>query len=275
MKPVQKLMALAGAGLLGALLVPTSDAQTTQTRPRSSLAITEPTEVPGGVVLPPGNYLIKVTDNQSTWNVVSITDPFEKKTFATILATPHTAKDSAPNSMFVFFNTPTGQNKVLRSWWPSNDRWGQDFVYPKARAAELARVSSEQVPEMTSDMSQYESTHRTDTPATTPTDTSAQNAYSSTATTTPSTDMNSAPTDTTPAPSTAQDNTGSAWRTDRVDTSASNQTTRTADTTTAATDTDTSTRRANLPRTASPFPLLALAGAASLGLGLAVRRYAA
>lgn len=140
MKIRQRSLAIASAGLFGWLLTTPADAQRMPLRPESTLTLTEQMEVPGGVILDPGSYIVRVADSQSAWNVVEITSVDRSKSYATCLTTPHTAKDSAPNTLFVFYKTPSGQPRVLRSWFPSDDRWGQDFVYSRARSEELARV---------------------------------------------------------------------------------------------------------------------------------------
>lgn len=236
MKPLRRFLTLAAAGVAGALLVDAALAQTPG-RPKSTLTITERTEVPG-TVLEPGTYVIKVVDNQSSWNVVSIQDASEQKTFATLLATPHTAKEQPPNTVFVYFETPEGQPRVLRSWWPPDDRWGQDFVYSSAKREELARYAKEPIPEMTAEMEQSFST-RSETQVATTTTTETQPDI------------------------------GSTWRTERMDTT----------TTDVETERETQvaqdTRRDELPRTASPYGLLALLGAGALGAGFATRRFLA
>lgn len=227
MKFVQRFLTIAAAGLVGTALAAPAWAQSSPaspSRPESTLTLTERTEVPGGRILEPGSYIVRVVDNQSAWNVVEISSVDRSKTFATILATPHTAADRAPNTLFVFYDGPEGQPKALRSWFPPNDRWGQDFVYSKARGEQLAQMNaSAKVPEATPEMETYTRTHLYTTDTAVSTETTAQNPPAMTTTTT---------------------------------------TERTVDT----------TDRTQLPKTASPYPLLALAGVSALGLGLAVRR---
>ncbi len=276
MNPVKKLLAVAGAGLLGALLVPRLIDAQAPGRPESTLTITDPTEVPGGVILEPGSYVVKVANTQANWNVITIQNPDMTKTFATVIATPHTATEATPHTTFVFFNTPAGQPKALRSWFPPNDRFGQDFVYTKARGEELARLTNEKVPEQTPEMQNYEKTETAENNSSTETSTSttqqmsAENAQPS---------ANTTQNEANPPANTAESTTGSTWRSDTGTSSstapestvAENQQTTTTENENNA-DTNANT---NLPRTASPFPLLALAGAGALGLGLAVRRIAA
>lgn len=113
---------------------------------KSTLTVTERIEVPGAV-LEPGTYIIKVAETQSNRNIVQITNTDENKIFATAIATPHANAERAPNTMFIYYNTAAGTPKALRTWFAPNDRFGQDLVYPKARATELAAMTHETVPE--------------------------------------------------------------------------------------------------------------------------------
>jgi len=63
------------------------------------------------------------------------------------LATPHPKKDDEqiPSSRFVYYPTADGQVKALRTWFAPSTPYGQDIVYPKTRASELAIASKENV----------------------------------------------------------------------------------------------------------------------------------
>ena len=110
----------------------------------STLTVNEPVEVPG-TILAPGTYVIRVVDAQSSRNIVQITDVDGTKVFATAICTPHAQAASRPNTNFVYYEN-VSTSKVLRTWFASNDQFGQDFVYPRERAIELARAVKEPVP---------------------------------------------------------------------------------------------------------------------------------
>ena len=134
-----------------AILLGTTVAQAEIFQDKSTLTVTERLEVPGAI-LEPGTYVIKVVDSQNNRNIVQITNVEETKVFATALATPHVGAQPQPNTMFVFYNTATGNPKALRTWFAPNDRFGQDLVYPKARATELTAMTHETVPSTTEEV---------------------------------------------------------------------------------------------------------------------------
>lgn len=139
---------LATAGICGGLLLvamgPAALAQTFKEH-RSTLTVVEPIEVPGKV-LDPGTYVIKVVETQNNRNIVQVTDVEEKTVFAMAIATPHVGLTAPPNTTFIYYPTSGGAaTRTLRTWFAPNDRYGQDLVYPRARALELARIAKEPV----------------------------------------------------------------------------------------------------------------------------------
>ncbi len=113
---------------------------------RSTLALSDRVEIPGAV-LEPGTYLVRVAEQQSDRNTIVFQSLDGTRTFATVLATPHPKARSIDETEFVYFPTPAGEPRVLRTWFPPNDRFaGQDFVYPADRMAALRKETSEELP---------------------------------------------------------------------------------------------------------------------------------
>jgi hypothetical protein len=146
MKDVRILAAVLAVGLAAAVRADVAPDK------KSTLTITTPVEVPGAV-LDPGTYVVKLVDTQSNRNIVAFTSADERRVFATAIATPHVAADDSHRSTFVFYAVPEGSTKVLRTWFASNDRYGQDFVYPAERASALRQTTNAEVPAMTAEQS--------------------------------------------------------------------------------------------------------------------------
>ena len=113
---------------------------------KSIFTVTEPTEI-GSRVVPPGTYLIKVVPLSYNRNLVQVTSEDGAKVYASALATPHPKKldEQIPSSRFLYFPASEGQPKVLRTWFAPSTPFGQDIVYPKKRALELATTTKESV----------------------------------------------------------------------------------------------------------------------------------
>jgi len=112
---------------------------------KTIVKITEPMEVPGAT-LSPGTYVFKLVNLAAERHVVTITDEDQKKTYATIIAIPNYRLEPTDKSTFLFWETPAGQPRALRAWFYPADNFGQEFVYPRDRAAQISQVTHQQVP---------------------------------------------------------------------------------------------------------------------------------
>ena len=138
MKKLMTCLALGTfATLLGVASAPAANAQSD--RENSTFTVTEPIDV-GSFTLQPGTYLIKVVMLESNRNMIQVTNVEQTKVFANVLATPHPirADEVIPSSRYIYYTTATGQPKALRTWFARDTTNGQDIIYPKRRALELA-----------------------------------------------------------------------------------------------------------------------------------------
>ncbi len=143
-KLMTSLALSAFATLLACGIAPVASAQSD--RENSTFTVAEPIEV-GGFTLPAGTYLIKVVMLESNRNMVQVTNEDQTKVFASVLATPHPirANEEVPASRYTYYTTAAGQPKALRTWFARDTSNGQDIIYPKKRALELAAFSKEPV----------------------------------------------------------------------------------------------------------------------------------
>ena len=100
---------------------------------------------PGWGVLPPGTYVFKIMDSQSNRHIVQIFNKEENQIYATILAIPNTRLTPTDDVVLTFRETPAGQPLALRAMFYPGRTWGEEFVYPKVRATQLAKRASEPV----------------------------------------------------------------------------------------------------------------------------------
>jgi hypothetical protein len=144
-----KLLRGLGIGLclavLCVLVVPraTADDWTRKT----VITFSGPVEVPGvGVhTLPAGTYVFKILDSQSDRHIVQIFSQDEKHVFTTILAIPNYRLKTTDKTVITFRERPAGQPEALRAWFYPGHSWGEEFVYEKPRAIELAKETNEPV----------------------------------------------------------------------------------------------------------------------------------
>lgn len=99
----------------------------------------------GWAVLPPGTYVFKVLDSASDRHIVQIFNQDETIVYATVLAVPNYRLRATSKTVLTFRETPPGQPDVLRAWFYPGKNFGDEFVYPKAKAIELAKVTKSPV----------------------------------------------------------------------------------------------------------------------------------
>ena len=66
----------------------------------------------------------------------------EKTVYATILAIPNYRLKATDKTVITFRERPAGEPEALRAWFYPGMNWGEEFVYPKARAIELAKTTN-------------------------------------------------------------------------------------------------------------------------------------
>ena len=121
---------------------------------RTTVKFTEPVEVPGvgAQILPAGTYMFKLLDSPSDRNIVQIFSEDGTHVFTTILAIPNYRLRATDKTVMTFGERAAGTPPAIRAWFYPGNEWGQEFVYPKARALELAKLTNEPVLEIPTEM---------------------------------------------------------------------------------------------------------------------------
>jgi hypothetical protein len=119
---------------------------------KTNITISEPIEVPScctadhTVTLVPGEYVMVLVDSLSDRHIVRIFDKDQKNVITTILAIPNYRLQPTGDTVLQFWEVPAGQPKALRAWFYPGDNFGQEFAYPKQKAAYLAAIVKTPVP---------------------------------------------------------------------------------------------------------------------------------
>src|SRR3984893_1185641 len=139
MKLIKALGTLLCLAVLCLLVVPT--AMGDDLNRKTVLTFSGPVEVPGvgAQVLPAGTYVFKILDSQSDRHIVQIFNKEETHVFTTILAIPNYRLKVTDKTVMTFRERPAGQPEALKAWFYPGRSWGEEFVYAKARANELAK----------------------------------------------------------------------------------------------------------------------------------------
>src|SRR5579864_66319 len=131
--------------LVGAALTPSVRAD--DWNRKTTITFSGPVEIPGvhlvgWSVLPAGTYVFKILDSQSDRHIVQIFSKDELTVYATILAIPNYRLKATDKTVMTFRERPAGQPEALRAWFYPGRNWGEEFVYPKAKAIELAKATN-------------------------------------------------------------------------------------------------------------------------------------
>jgi hypothetical protein len=202
---------------------------------KTIVTFSQPVEIPGGIILPAGTYVFKLMDSASNRHIVQIFNQDQTHIYATILAIPNWRLRATDKTVIKFAERPSGSPEAIRAWFYPGANSGEEFVYPKRRAVELAKATNMPVLAMPTELESV--------------------------ITTPAKSVNDEPVVALKeAPLTAVNPTGEEVEIAQVVTPPPVQTT----------DADTPQPIERLPQTASPLPLLGLIGLLSLGAGFAL-----
>ncbi|MFY9911255.1 MAG: hypothetical protein WCF22_20465 [Candidatus Sulfotelmatobacter sp.] len=141
----QKLASLFCLVALCAVVVPTATAD--DWNRETVVTFSGPVEVPGvgAQILPAGTYVFKIFDSQSDRHIVQIFNQDKTHVFTTILAIPNYRLHATDKTVITFRERPAGQPEALRAWFYPGREWGEEFVYAKPRAIELAKEVNQPV----------------------------------------------------------------------------------------------------------------------------------
>lgn len=128
--------------LVGAFASP---AQADQWDKKSIITFSKPIDV-AGTVLPAGTYVFKLYDSKSYRHIVQIWNEDQTELINTVIAIPNYRLEPTGEVVLKFHEMPAGSVEALRAWFYPGDKFGQEFVYPKGRAIQLAQASKEIVP---------------------------------------------------------------------------------------------------------------------------------
>lgn len=114
---------------------------------KTLVTFSAPVEVPGigAQVLPAGTYVFKILDSMSDRHIVQIFNKEGNHIYTTILAIPNYRLQATDKTVMTFKERAQGEPQALRAWFYPGRNWGEEFVYEKTKAIELAKIVNEPV----------------------------------------------------------------------------------------------------------------------------------
>ena len=145
MKFLQAATTVCITALVAAILSPGAKADGRDQK--TVITFSNPVEIPGvhlkgWGVLPARTYVFNLLDSQSDRHIAQIFNKEETTVYATILAIPNFRLQATDKTVMTFPETAPGEPETLRAWFYPGQNWGEEFVYPKAKAMELAKATN-------------------------------------------------------------------------------------------------------------------------------------
>jgi len=106
-----------------------------------------PVEIPGKV-LDAGTYVFTVVEMQGDRDIVQVSNKRGNKVYGTFLTIPDYRMKPTGKVVITFDERPAGSPEAVKGWFYPGDTYGHDFVYPKAKAVQLAKANNTPVPSM-------------------------------------------------------------------------------------------------------------------------------
>jgi hypothetical protein len=117
----------------------TEDARADESNRKTVFAINQPVRVPGNIILPPGEYVMKLMDSTAR-GVVRIMDANETKVYTTFLAIPEQLLTPVEEPRLVLGESPKGSPEQLKAWYYPGLTTG--FEFPTVSLNGLSRQSN-------------------------------------------------------------------------------------------------------------------------------------
>ena len=110
----------------------------------TKITINQPFEIPG-TILPAGTYMVKLVDIASERHVVRFFSEDEKKVVATLIGIPDFRLEPTDTTSLTFYEAKPGTVRPLHAWFYPGHQFGIEFAYPEKRAVEIAEIAEEHV----------------------------------------------------------------------------------------------------------------------------------
>jgi len=112
----------------------------------TTVTFSAPVEIPpvyitGMRILPAGTYVFKLVNSSNDRHIVQIFNKDQTKIYATILAIADYRLTPKDKTVITFNEGIAGKPDAIRAWFYPGANWGEEFVYPKDKAVQLAQIT--------------------------------------------------------------------------------------------------------------------------------------
>ena len=121
------------------LLAPVSSAQVWDKK--TTITINQPWQIPGKVTLPAGTYVFRLYDSLSHRHIVEVFSAEEDKHYATVIGIPAYRLEATDETVLDFYERRTPGPAAVQYWFYPASNFGVEFARPGFLATELAQVT--------------------------------------------------------------------------------------------------------------------------------------
>src|SRR5262245_59861198 len=132
------LKAVCCAAFLAAVLTPGLVAD--EWNKKTFLTFSGLVQIPGAT-LPAGTYTFELAAPDTARHVVRVTSKDGTQNYGMFMTVPNDRLDPPSENIIMFAERPAGAPQAIQLWFYPGDRIGEEFVYPKNQAMEIARTS--------------------------------------------------------------------------------------------------------------------------------------
>jgi hypothetical protein len=108
------------------------------------ITVNQPFEIPG-MILPAGTYIVKIVDLAGERHVVRFFSEDESKIYATIIGIPDFRLTPTDDTSLTFYESRFNRPRALHAWFYPGYQYGIEFAYPENQAFDIASVGEEHV----------------------------------------------------------------------------------------------------------------------------------
>jgi hypothetical protein len=144
-----KIMTCVCVGLLASMMTPRAKADAWDQK--TVFTFSSPIEVPGQV-LQPGTYVFKIAESLSDRNVVEVFNKNQRHLYGMFDTIPDYHITPASRAIITFEERAAGTPPAVKTWFYPGENYGHEFVYPKAKAVQLAKANNQPVASMPTEL---------------------------------------------------------------------------------------------------------------------------
>jgi hypothetical protein len=135
---MRSLITMCGALAIVACLAPGAHAD--EWNKKTFLTFSAPVQIPGAT-LPAGTYTFELANPDTSRHVIRVSEKDSGKPIGLFMTIPQDRLDPPNDNLIMFAERPAGAAQAIQAWYYPGDRIGEEFVYPKAQAMQIAKAN--------------------------------------------------------------------------------------------------------------------------------------